>query len=48
MVVVLSIRDLASRRIFTENESKVANLCNLSRLKSSTELWLELRVTIER
>ena len=47
-VVVLSIRDLASRRIFTENESKVANLCNLSRLKSSTELWLELRVTIER
>ena len=47
-VVVLSIRDLASRRIFIENESKVANLCNLSRLKSSTELWLELRVTIER
>ena len=47
-VVVLSIRDLASRRIVTENESKVANLCNLSRLKSSTELWLELRVTIER
>ena len=47
-VVVLSIRDLASRRIVTENESKVANLCNLSRLKSSTELWLALRVTIER
>ena len=32
----------------TESESKVANLCNLSRLKPSTEARLELLVTVER
>ena len=43
-----SIRDLASRRLCTESESKVANLCNLSRLKPSTEARPELRVTVDR
>ena len=45
MIVVLSIRYLASRLLCTESESKVANLCNLSRLKPSTEALPELRVT---
>ena len=39
---------LASRRLCTESKSNVANLCNLSRLKPSTERWLEFHVTVER
>ena len=45
---MVSIGDLASRRICTESESKVANLCNLSRLNPSTEPRFDLRVTVER
>ena len=37
MIVLFPIRDLASRHICTESESKVANLCNLPCLKPSTE-----------
>ena len=33
---------------FYVNGSKVANLCKPSRLKSSTEAWDELRVTVDR
>ena len=47
-IVLLSILYLASRLLCTESESKVANLCNLCRLKPSTEPWLEFHVTIER
>ena len=48
MIVLLYIRYLASRRLCTKSESKVANLCNLSRLKPSTEPWFKLRVNVER
>ena len=49
-LVLLSIRYLSSRRICTENESKVANCLQtfLSETKPSTEPWFELRVTVER
>ena len=39
---------LLPRRLYTERESKVANLCKPSRLKPSTEPRPDLRVTIER
>ena len=41
-IVLLSIRDRASRRLCIENESKVASL------RPSTEPWFELLVTAER
>ena len=47
-MVLLSIRYLASRRLCTESESKVTNLCKPSRLKPSTEPRPELRVTVDR
>ena len=43
--VLLSIRDLSSRRICIESESKVARLWKPFRLKPSTEPWFELCVT---
>ena len=48
MIVLLSIRYFASRLLCTESESKVTNLCNLSRLKPLTEARDELRVTVDR
>ena len=45
MRVLLSIRDLSSRRICTESESKVANVFKPFHLKPSTEPWFELRFT---
>ena len=47
-IVLLSTCYLALRLLCTESESKVANLCNLSCLKPSTEARPELRVTVER
>ena len=47
MIVLLSIRYLASRRLCTKSKSKVANLCNYSLnldLNLELEPWLELRV----
>ena len=47
-IVLLSICYLAFKQLCTESKSKVANLCNLSRLKPLTEPWLAFHVTIER